>query len=103
MFRTFWASPCEEPPVNCPPFPCLAGKVRIDCPMNRAAAERLRKEDPGMYELGYPYAAWVVRKDPLDLFPTCTLEYFRKEPTEERLRSIYGEKLLHFCPATARR
>ena len=71
--------------------------------MNRAASDRLRKNDAGMYDMGYPYAAWVVRKDPLDLFPTCTLEYFRQEPTEERLRAIYGEKLLHFCPATARK
>lgn len=99
MFRTLWASPCEAPPVNCPPFPCLSGKAKGGCPMNIAMAARLRAKDAELYDMGYPYAAWVVCKDPLDLFPKCGLEYFRQEPTEERLRAIYGERLLHFTPA----
>lgn len=67
--------------------------------MNRVLADRLRESDSRGYELGYPYAAWIVCKDPLDLFPTCHLEYFREEPTRERLRAIYGERLMHFAPA----
>lgn len=80
-------------------FPCLDKGFAGPCPMNRALAEDLQQRANALYALGYPYGAWVVKEDPLGLYPTCNLEFFREKPTREELLAIYGSRFLHLAPA----
>lgn len=67
--------------------------------MNSVQCRALRTTEAEMYELGYPYSAWVVRKDLWGLAPVCSLTYFREKPTPEDLGAIYGERVLHIAQA----
>lgn len=101
--KYLWSSPCSRAGLSSRenPFPCLApGWDDRACPMNSAQCRSLRTTEAEMYELGYPYGAWVVRKDPLGLSPVCSLTYFRTQPTQEVLGAMYGKRVLHIAQAT---
>ena len=102
--KTFWSSPCQRCGLSTDdePFPCLGEKWGArECPMNAARADWLRRREAGMYRMGYPYAAWVVKEDGLGLFPVCSLEFFRDEPTPELVQAALGPHLLHVEKAAA--
>ena len=72
---SIFASPCAaHTGVS---YPCLLKGSQGPCPMNRKIAGDLAERCKALYSLGYPYGAWVVKEDPLRLFPSCHLEFFR--------------------------
>lgn len=94
---SLFASPCaERTGVS---YPCLLKGFAGPCPMNRAIAGDLADRCKALYSLGYPYGAWVVKEDPLRLFPSCNLQFFREKPSAESLRALYGSRFLHYAPA----
>jgi hypothetical protein len=101
--KTFWSSPCQRCGLSTDdePFPCLGENWGArECPMNAARAGWLQRCEDGMYRLGYPYAAWVVKEDGLGCFPVCSLEFFRDEPTPELVQATQGPHLLRVEKAT---
>lgn len=67
--------------------------------MNAAQCDRMRRREARMYRLGYGYAAWVVRMDPLGLSPLCSLTYFREPPAAGDLEAMYGKRVLRVWKA----
>jgi hypothetical protein len=101
--KTLRSSPCRREGVSPDnqDFPCLEpGWGNQPCPMNEGCREWMRERESEMYQLGYPYAAWVVKKDLLGLSPVCSLVYFRERPTPADVEEVCGKSVLHVADAT---
>ena len=101
--KALWTSPCRRAGLASrdDPFPCLNARTAPgQCPMNSADCQALHDREAGMYRLGYTYGAWVVRRDVLGLSPLCSLVYFREKPTDDDLRELYGDRVLHVAEAS---
>ena len=71
--------------------PCLASHWgERQCPVNEKCREWLETRERQMYRLGYPYAAWVVRKRWFGLRTECALRFLREEPRGQDLAQLYG-------------
>ena len=104
--KALWTSPCRRAGLASRdnPYPCLDAKtVPGQCPMNSAECEAIHDRESAMYRLGYGYGAWVVRRDVLGFAPLCSLVYFREKPTDEELRELFGDRVLHVAEASPAR
>ena len=75
--------------------PCLEpGWGDRECPMNTRCRESLRDCADRMYKLGYPYAAWVVRRKWFGLRRECELRFLRERPGADDSEAQYGPGVL---------
>ena len=67
--------------------------------MNAASAEWLRDYEGLMYKLGYPHAAWIVRRRYFGLLKECTLHFSKVEPTRKAVAEAFNGSVLRVSPA----
>lgn len=90
--KAFAKSPCQHLGVSPDgsAFPCLnEGWGDRACPAEAACGAWMKERQVQMYAFGYPYAAWVVRKNMLGL-GECTLQFVRDAPTKENAEELFG-------------
>jgi hypothetical protein len=95
-------SPCQQHGVSPDgsAFPCLKhGWGDRPCPMNAALRGWMKTREAQMYALGYPYAAWVVKKRLFGISSGCSLQFTREAPTKENAKELFGNRVLWMARA----
>jgi len=95
-------SPCQQFGVSPDgsAFPCLKeGWGNRSCPTETACGDWMKERQAQMYALGYPYAAWVVRKTLFGISSGCSLQFVREAPTKENAQELFGRGVLRVTPA----
>jgi hypothetical protein len=86
-------SPCQQHGVSPDgsAFPCLKYNWRDRrCPVNAAVPGWMKTSEAQMHALGYPYAAWVIRKRLFGISTGCSLQFVREVPTKENAVELFG-------------
>jgi hypothetical protein len=81
------------------PHPCLEPGWERPCPMSTHCGDWVAARQREMYAIGYPYAAWVVRRTLFGLRTECALHFLREKPAAGDVEALLGPGVLRVTRA----